>query len=94
MQAFTIDELHGDKRLSVGLAGFVYLTDEGVVERRRGFRLAQESLAGNRVLERGLRQELERDLSVEHGVLGEEDLSHSSLSQGVQDGEVAQRLTR
>lgn len=92
-EALSIDELHGDEWFTIHLAGLVDLADEWVVQRRGGFRLTEESLASARILQGGLGKELEGDLTVEDRILGEENLTHPPLSQGLEDGEVTQRLT-
>ena len=60
----------------VGLAAVVDADDVRVLEAGGGLRLAAEALDELRVLGEALVQELERDLAVEHLVVGEPDVGH------------------
>jgi hypothetical protein len=71
-----VHQLHDEVRLPGVLAGVVHRDHVRVPETGRRPRLAQEPLAG-----RGIgrhRQELHRDLAVEHPVVGRDDAGHAA----------------
>ena len=77
------DVLHGDAGATVVRGDFVNRADERMIESGGGARLAEQlfqtiGLAGRR-------DELERDLAVEHHVIGETHLAHASSADDFDD---------
>jgi hypothetical protein len=54
--------------------------DVGVIERGERFRLPLETCDAIRIGGEGLRQDLDRDVTVEFGVAGAVDLAHSTFA--------------
>src|SRR3984893_17337 len=89
-QGRTIDKLHGDEVHPVALADFMDGGDVRMIERRGGLCFLSE--APHAVLIRGevSRQNLERNLAVKLGVLGEIDLAHATRTELGNDAIVRQ----
>ena len=86
--------LHGDIRPAVGLAAVVHGDDVGVVEARRGLRLAPEALDELAVVGIAVGHDLERDLAAETRILGEVDGRHPADAQAAEYAVAAvERLT-
>jgi hypothetical protein len=78
VERFPFDVLHHDEQPPVGVADFVDLADERMVQRGRGKRLAPEPLARDGIPFRRRREDLDGHASFEAAVLGEEDLAHAT----------------
>src|SRR5262245_6077758 len=65
LQRFTLEQLHGDETPSLVLVDVVDRADMGMLERRRGLRLALQALEGDRVGGELLRQDLQGDTEPE-----------------------------
>jgi hypothetical protein len=70
------------------LADIVDGADVGMIQRGRGLRLAFEALAGGRVVEVGLREELQSHVAVKTGVLGFVDDAHAAAPEFLEDAVV------
>ena len=92
LERLALQELHGDEGLALVLVDVVDRTDVGVVEGGAGLGLAPEPLQGDLVAEELLRQELQRDESVEAGVLGPVDDAHAPGAQLFDDAVVGDGL--
>ena len=79
-QIVAVDEPHGDVRPSVALAVVVDRDDVGVLDRRRGTRLAQEALANAWIAEQPGRDDLQRDGTVETQLRGLVDDAHTAAT--------------
>ena len=88
LQRQAVEELHDDEGAAVFLADVVDGADVGMVQRRRSLRLAPEALQSLRVLGHVFGQELERDETVEPGVLGLVHDAHSAAAQLANDAVV------
>ena len=77
------DVLHGDAGTTVERRDFVNRADERMIERGGGARFAEQLLQAVGLAGRG--DELERDLAVEHHIVGEADLSHASAADDFDD---------
>ena len=84
LQSLALDVLHGDEGFPFDLANLVDLADVGMIQRRRQLGFSQESFACDRVLFESLRQELDGHFAVQGRVLGEENLTHAPLAEGLQ----------
>jgi hypothetical protein len=85
-QGPALDELHGEEELVLDLADLVDAADVGMAEGRGRLGLADEAGPDGRVRVGRLGQELEGDLAVEGGVLGQIDLAHAALAELAEDG--------
>ena len=81
LERAALQVLHRDVGPAVGLAAVVDGDDVGVVEARRGLRLAPEALDELAVLGIALRHDLERDLAAEARVLRQVDGRHAADTQ-------------
>ena len=79
------DVLHRDAGAAICLGHLVDLANKGVVERGGRLRLALEPLARLRIALQRLGQELEGDLALELGVVGEKHLAHAAFAEGADD---------
>ena len=93
IQRPAFDEFHGDKRQPVvRLAHVVHNADVRMIERRGGPGFLEESLPSLGVRGQFRRQELDRRLAFQPGVLGQKDLSHAAGTELGRDAIVADRL--
>ena len=90
-EQFALDVLHRDEEVGAVLDQVVGDGDVGRAQHRGGPRLADEPGARVAVLGIGRGQELERDLSPEPGVLGQEHLAHAARAEAF-DHAVVQEL--
>jgi len=67
-QCLTLDELHHERRSTVGLLEAVERSDIGVVERCQELRLALEAGQVIGIVRNGIREDLEGDLALQPGV--------------------------
>ncbi len=74
------DIAHRDEQHPVGFACLEYGRDMRIVDRGGRAGLTDESLPERGVVAEGWRQELERDLPVQPGVVGAEDDGHSAMA--------------
>ncbi len=81
----TLDVLHDDEVRAVLLAPVVDRDDVGVAEVGGGLCLAAEALDEVAVGRQFGEEDLERDLPVEHEVVGQVDLGHATSRQVAQD---------
>ena len=79
-QVVAVDEPHGDVRAPIALAVVVDRNDVGVLDRRRGSRLAQEALANARIPEQSRRDHLQRHGAVEAQLRGLVDDAHATAT--------------
>ena len=80
-----LDQLHHDQRRIAHVFDAEDLADEGVIQRRGGTGLAQESLPLPAVVAELGEQCLDRHVAPEHGVPGAIHRSHASLAEEGQD---------
>src|SRR5258708_25494521 len=92
LQRRAIQKLHGNERLSVLCTDVINRADVGVVQGRRGLRLALEPGEGMRVSGYVHRQKLERDETVETGILSFVHDSHSAATELLNDAEMRDGL--
>jgi len=90
-QRFAFQEGHRDEGLTVGFGGLVDGADVGVMESSGSFGLTQKPLLRLIVVEQVLREKLERDGTVERGVLSLVDDAHAALAELLDDAVVADR---
>ena len=88
VQRQPVEKLHGDEGLTVVFTDVVDGADVRVVERRCRLRLALETGERLRVLGYFLRQELQRDKSVQARVLGLVDHPHAAAARLLDDAVV------
>ena len=93
LQRRPVEELHDEERAAVLLADVVDGADVGVVQRRRGPRLAAESGQGLGIVGEVWRQELQRDEALQPRILGFVDHAHPAAAQLLDDAVVRERLT-
>ena len=86
-------ELHGDEVNVAGLFDRVHSDDVGVIERGDGFRFPCEPRPAFFAFGELGRENLERDLPVELGVLGQKNLTHTTGADLLQDLVVSEGLT-
>jgi hypothetical protein len=79
-QRAAFDVLHRDKGAAIRVAHFVDGADVRVIERGGIPGLAQQTIAGGSVIDAGA-EHLERNLSMERGVVCEEDGPHPSATE-------------
>jgi hypothetical protein len=75
-----LDQAHGDEEHPIGLVGLVDGQDVGVVDGGRHLRLAQEPGAGLGIVAELGRDDLERHLAAQAGLLGEVDDAHPATA--------------
>ena len=93
LQRRPVEELHDEERAAVLLADIVDGADVGVIQRRRGARLAAESGQGLGIVGEVRRQELQRDEALQPRILGFVDDAHSAAAQLLGDAVVRDGLT-
>ena len=87
-QGFAVDELHGDKRHMILLANVVDGADARVVESRSGVGFAAKTLQSLGVLGHAVGKKFQGDSTVESGVLGLVDHTHSAGTEFLQNAKV------
>src|SRR5262245_16754980 len=84
-QSLALDEFFGDEMQGAGFAlypaDFVDSNNVRMIERGRGFRLLLESAHAVAIRCEFRRQQFERDMASERGILSQEDLTHSARPQ-------------
>ena len=93
LQRRPVEELHDEERAAVLLADVVDGADVGVIQRRRGPRLAAESGQRLGIVGEVGRQELQRDEALQPRVLGFVHDAHAAAAQLLDDAVVRERLT-
>jgi hypothetical protein len=78
-QVRAVDELHHQRDAVTTLDNTVDLRDVGMVQRRERLRLALEAGQALRVEGEAIRQDLDRDITIEPGIAGAVDLAHATL---------------
>ncbi len=81
-QCLPVDELHGNEHGTAEQTDIVNRDHVRVLQARQCLSLPQESLAAGRAI--GRLQELERDHSVEFGIVGLVDHAHPALAEQVE----------
>jgi len=90
-QALAVHVLHDDEDTAVFFAYFVDRADIGVIERGGGLRLVDEPFPCLGIAVPLLGQHLDRHLTPEGVVFGEEDLSHAARAELPNDSVMADR---
>ena len=90
VEGLALDVLHSEEALVLRLLDREQGDDVGVVERGHDLGLALEPPQPLGLPRHGRRQELERDVALQPGVLGEVDDAHAALAQLLQDAKVPQ----
>jgi hypothetical protein len=92
-EGFALQKFHGNVgRAVVGLAGFVDRNDVGVVNAAGGSRFILEAQQKLRVIQQLAAQDFERHRTVAHcDLLGEEDRTHTALTQWTDQPETARK---
>jgi hypothetical protein len=85
LQRLPMQALHDDEGAPLVLADVVDGADVGMIQGRGGLRLTLEALAGGRVVEVGLGEELQSDAAVKPSVLGLVDHAHAPAAQLLED---------
>jgi hypothetical protein len=80
LQRLPFQQLHHDEVSSLPLANIEDRADMGVIERRGGARLAQVAVDGLPILRPFFRNELQRNVAMQTGVLGLPDHTHPALA--------------
>jgi hypothetical protein len=80
-ERLALEQLHRDEVLALVLVDRVDRADAGMVERRGRFRFALEAIERARLARHLRREELERDLAAEPGVLRLIDDAHASAAE-------------
>ena len=88
-----MDVLHDDVRLRLEVAVVVHRDDVRIAERRGRTRFADEALARAGCVDVA-EEELERDIALEHGVTGQVERAHASVSQPTLDVITADDVAR
>ena len=86
------EQLHHEERMAQRLAHVVDGADIGMIESRRGARLALEALEGPGLAGEALGQELQGHGAAEAGVLGLVDDTHAAAAELLDDPVVGDRL--
>ena len=94
VEVLPFEELHRDEVPALGLADVVDRADVGVVENRRGARLALEPHDAVGPVERLVDDELQRDVPAEPDVLGFIDDAHAALAEHSQNAVVGDDFVR
>jgi len=92
LQGHPLEQLHHDEGLPLVLSDVVNRADVGVVEGGGGLRLSSEALYSGRVAEDPIREKLQRDGSVQPGVLGLVDHTHPPAAELLDDPVVGDGL--
>ena len=92
LERLSLQQLHGDKRLSVLLASFVDRADVRMVQRGGRARLVQEPIDRGSIVRDGRRQQFDGDLPLEGDVLGPVDDTHPPGPQLIADAVVRECL--
>ncbi|MFO0631836.1 MAG: hypothetical protein U0168_03200 [Nannocystaceae bacterium] len=92
-QGAAVDEFHRQPHLLADHAGVVDRHDVGVVEPRQRPGLARESTARLTTTGDVRAQQLDRDLAIELGIVGQHDLTHAAATQPLQQA-IAPQLHR
>jgi hypothetical protein len=87
-----VQKLHGDERLLAVLADLVDGADIGMIESRRGTRLATKPLQGLGVAQQFIRQEFQRHGAAQIGVLSLVDNAHAAAAKRIDDAVVRDGL--
>ena len=92
LQRLAPHQLHHEERPALLFADVVHRADVGMVQRRRGARLAREPVERLRAVRQVLRQELDGDVAPQPDVLGLVDDTHPSAADQGDDAVVGERL--
>ena len=87
-QRRAFQKLHGDEGVAVVLADVVNRADVGMIQRRRGLRLALKTSERLRIARHVIRKELQRDEAVQPGVFGLVDHTHAAAAELLDDAVV------
>ena len=85
LQGLPLQKLHHDKRFPVLFSGVIDRADIGVIQCRRGLRLALEPGKSLRIACYTLSQKLERDETVETSILSLVDDAHPAATKLLDD---------
>ena len=92
LQRLAVQKLHGDERLPFRLADIVNRADVGMVQGGRGLRFSLETRQRLRVFRDVVRQEFQRDKTVQAGILGFVHHAHASAAEAFYDAIVGEGL--
>lgn len=93
LQGFALVTGHGDERpAGRGFSDLVDAADIGVLQRRRGAGLHQQPLPGLQLGAQVGREELERHLPVQPGIVGPVDRPHTSAAEGADQPVMTDRV--
>ena len=84
-KSWSFQKLHGHERLPILFPEVIDRADVGVIQGRRGLRLAPEAGEGTRISGQVSRQKLERDETVETSILSFVDDSHPAAPELLHD---------
>src|SRR6266700_7528257 len=85
LQCHAVQKLHGNESLAILLPGVIDRANIRMIQRGCGLRLPLETSQGLSVSGNLLRQKLESDETMEPGVLGLVDHTHTAAAQLLQD---------